>query len=89
MINIAKLKSKYNLTFNTNTTILRHNYLESYKIVYFLEKFPIDSLVLNVVIPQQEAMKNKEDVLVKYSLISQELVKVIPLQEKFQNIFIN
>lgn len=89
MINIAKLKPKYNLVFNTCTTILRHNYPETYKIVYFLEKFPLDSVVLNVVIPQQEAMKNKEDVLVKYSLLAQEFKKLVPLQNKYRNIFIN
>ncbi|MDD3646545.1 MAG: radical SAM protein [Candidatus Gracilibacteria bacterium] len=89
IINISKLKKKYNLVFNTNTTIIRQNYKEVYKIVYFLEKFPIDSIVLNVVIPQEEAYKNKDDILVKYSLIAKEFSKINILQDKFKNIYIN
>nr|MDD3720130.1 radical SAM protein [Candidatus Gracilibacteria bacterium] len=89
LINLSKLKEKYNLVFNTNTTIIRQNYKEVYKIVYFLEKFPIDSIVLNVVIPQEEAYKNKEDILVKYSIISKEFEKLVEFQKKYNNIYIN
>ncbi len=89
LVNISKLKKKYNLVFNTNTTIIRQNYKYTYKIVYFLEKFPIDSIVLNVVIPQQEALKNKNEILVKYSLMAEEFKKLVILQNKFNNIYIN
>gem|GEM_PF-5848316 len=89
MVNISKLKKDYNLVFNTNTTIIKQNYKEIYKIIYFLEKFPIDSIVLNVVIPQEEAYKNKNDILVKYSNMALEFKKLLLFQEKYNNIYIN
>lgn len=87
IINISKLKQIYDIVFNTNTTIIKQNYNSLSKIVYFLEKFPIDSLVLNVVIPQEEA--NKNDTLVKYSIIAKECEKLIDFQDKYNNIYIN
>jgi MoaA/NifB/PqqE/SkfB family radical SAM enzyme len=89
MINISMLKEKYWLTFNSNTTIIRQNYKEIYKIVLLLEKFPINSIVLNVVIPQEEALKNKDNILVKYSLMAKEFIKLKKLQNQFNNIYIN
>lgn len=89
LINISKLKKKYNLVFNTNTTVFKQNYKEIEKIVYFLEKFPIDSMVLNTIIPQQEAIKNNKSVLIKYSKLIPEFEKLIKFQNKFNNIYIN
>lgn len=89
MIHISQLKSDYNIVFNTSTTVIRQNYKDIYRMVYFLEKFPLDSLILNVVIPQEEAIKNKDDILVKYSLMAKEFEKIVPFQKQFHNIYIN
>lgn len=89
IINISKLKKKYRLVFNTNTTILKNNYKDVIKIVYFLEKFPIDSLVLNIVIPQEEAIKNKINVLEKYSIMLEKFTDLQKFQNKYNNIYIN
>jgi MoaA/NifB/PqqE/SkfB family radical SAM enzyme len=77
------------LVFNTNTTIIKQNYKEIYKIVYFLEKFPINSIVLNTVIPQEEAFNNKNEILIKYSLMAKEFSKLNSINNKFKNIYIN
>lgn len=89
MINISKLKGEYNLVFNTNTTIIKSNSEEIYKTIYFLEKFPIDSLVLNPVIPQEEAIINYQDILIKYSFLAKEFLKLKDFQDKYKNIYIN
>lgn len=89
MINISKLKNKHNLVLNTNTTIIKQNYKEIYKIIHFLEKFPINSIVLNVVIPQEEAFRNKNDILVEYSKMAEEFKSILDFQTKYNNIFIN
>lgn len=89
LINICKLKNQYKLVLNTNTTIFKQNYTEIYKIIHFLEKFSINSIVINVVIPQWEAIINNSKVLIKYSSIVRELEKIIPFQDRFHNIYIN
>jgi len=88
LVNISKLKNRYNLILNTNTTIIKQNYKEVERIVYFLEKFPINSIVLNTVIPQEEALRNKY-VLIKYSKLVSEFKKLLKYQKEFNNIYIN
>ena len=87
MINLSKLKKEQNFVLNTNTTIIKQNYLELEKILKLLEKFPIDSIVLNVVIPWEKA--NKNNTIVKYSVLAKELEKLLKFQKKYKNIYIN
>ena len=90
MINVVKAKKKFkDIILNTNTTITGQNYKFILNIVKLLEKFPIDSLVLNAVIPQWEALKIENSTLIKYSFIAEELKKLLPIQGKFKNIYIN
>jgi len=89
IVNLSKLKKDYNFVFNTNTTIIKWNYEKLYNIVYLLEKFPIDSLVLNVLIPEQEWYKNRRSISVSYSKIKKEFSKIKKFHEIYNNIYIN
>lgn len=90
MINISKMKNKYPyIQLSTSTTVFRYNYLYMDKIVFFLEKFPIDTIVLNAIIPQQEALKNQQDVLIQYTEMLPILRRIIPIHRVYKNISIN
>ncbi len=90
MVHISKLKQKYPyLRLSTSTTVFTYNYIILDKIVLFLEKFPIDSIVLNAIIPQQEAIKNQDKVVMQYSKMLPVLRKIIPINKKYNNIIIN
>jgi MoaA/NifB/PqqE/SkfB family radical SAM enzyme len=89
MINLGKLKKDFDFVLNTTSTIIKWNYKKLYNIVQLLEKFPIDSIVLNVLIPEQEWYKNREDIFIAYSRLKEEFEKIRVFHEKYGNIYIN
>lgn len=89
LINLVKLKKEYNIIINVSVTVCKQNYKDIYKIVYFLEKFNLDNVILNILQPRNEAIKNKNETFVKYLYMIKEFEKLEILQDKFKNIYIN
>jgi hypothetical protein len=74
---------------NVSITVCKQNYKEIYKTVYFLEKFNLDNIILNILQPRHEAIKNKDETFVQYKFMIKEFLKLKKLQNTFHNIFIN
>ena len=89
LINLVKIKKEYDILINVSITVCKQNYKEIYKTVYFLEKFNLDNIILNILQPRHEAIKNKDETFVQYKFMIKEFLKLKKLQNTFHNIFIN
>lgn len=89
LINIVKLSKKYDIVNSVSVTVCKQNYKDIKKIVYFLEKFNLWNIILNILQPKNHAEENKELTFVKYSLLIKEFLKLKELQNKYNNIYIN
>lgn len=89
LINVCKLSNKYDIKKTVSITICKQNYTDVYKIVYFLERFWLDNIILNILQLKNSANDNKELTHVSYSLMIQEFLKLKKYQNKYNNIYIN
>lgn len=89
LLNVCKLSKKYDIENTVSVTVCKQNYKDIKKIVYFLEKFWLDNIILNILQPRQSAKKNKELTYIKYSDMIKEFLSLKEYQNKYNNIYIN
>lgn len=74
--NLAFLKKKYDLRLSASSTVTKINLKKMGEIVDLLDPLGLDCLNFNVVIPQGNALKYAKQVIVRYSDILEEFMKV-------------
>lgn len=89
LLNVCKLSKKYNLKKTISVTVCKQNYKDIVRIVYFLEKFYPDNIIINILQPKNIANENKSLTFIKYSLMIKEFLKLNELQKLYKNIYIN
>lgn len=89
LINVVKLSNKKNINISISVTVCKQNYKDIYKIVYFLEKFKPNNIILNILQPRNKAEENKDLTYVEYSQMISEFKKLKKFQAIKKNIYIN
>lgn len=89
LINIWKLKKEFWINLSVSVTVCKQNYLDIKRIVYFLEKFSLDNVILNILQPKNAAEENKDITYIEYSKMIKEFLKLREYQDKYNNIYIN
>jgi len=88
-LNIVSLKNEYDLVLNTNTTICKSNLWEIYDLTNYFNKCWVDSIVLNTLIPNGEAKKNLDSLMIRYSELFDLLKKMEIYFDKNNSIYFN